>query len=159
MAGYVAIGPLLFKWIPAFCRKRKILPAWLSFVYWMEGNLDMYWENLKQLSHWVQLLNHWINGPCLNCLHFRTNPCVLIVEFTEEEHSPGARPGYGRSRVCQMDEYSFRLRWYSSLPLWIILCKMKVPIASNNNQQKNFWRTLVLPWGYLLVLFSRLTSV
>ena len=34
--------------------------------------------------------------------------------------SPGARHGYARSRVCQMDEYSFRLRWYGSLPLWTI---------------------------------------
>ncbi len=34
-------------------------------------------------------------------------------------NSPGASPGYGRSRARQMamDEYSFRLRWYGSLPL------------------------------------------
>ena len=39
------------------------VPHWISFVYWMEGNLE---KIVKLLSCWIPLLNHWIDAPWLS---------------------------------------------------------------------------------------------
>ena len=87
---------------------------WVSRLHVLFGS-DSTWE-LEML--WLQ----WL--PDDSVLHSSVSICSFI--------SPGVRHGHARSRVCQMDEYSFRLRWYASLPLWTISSVQNDTVAYNS---------------------------
>ncbi len=99
----VAIEPLLFKWISAFCCKRK-----MSSLSHTEHLFFTVWKGiLEMLSCWVQLFNHWIHALWLIMSHVSQSmfqPAVEIIIYLQIGIIIYLRMGRITAHIWQMNK-------------------------------------------------------